>query len=379
MGPLKGRYLKFAIGFVALGLSLVSAELYMRSSVAYVTVQQLAGSGGSFEANPELLIQYTAAGRRYVPNTHVIIKHHYLSGLDVPININSLGLRDIEFPPSPPANQNRILVLGDSITAGDYLPSDKVYVKLLQGILRTTNPALDTLAINAGIGNVGTEEEVQLLSEVVDRVNPSLVILQFYLNDSRPPWGFAGEIGDHGWLRRHSILAETAYVLFEQWKWLKSQPVDMFAWIPEVSKLHWKDSPSDFSKLAELAQYDWGSAWKDSSWQEIAPHFERLKRLSSEKHFQVMVVAFPVLYQLEAKDLDDHPQKELEKLAEKNGFSFFDLIPALRKPDPERFFFDHCHPNELGNQVIAVALAQALMRSGWAFKAPSKEAHAASE
>jgi hypothetical protein len=57
----------------------------------------------------------------------VTIRNHTISGLDVAIETNAYGFRGPELG-APEPGRTRVLVLGDSITWGDYLPVEEVYV-----------------------------------------------------------------------------------------------------------------------------------------------------------------------------------------------------------------------------------------------------------
>lgn len=339
---------------------LLGAEWALRAGSTYIVQRDLKTSQGSIEANPEFLIQYQGGKRRFVPNTHVIIKNHYLSGQDVNVDINSLGLREDEFPAKRRSPERRILVLGDSITSGDYLNVNDVYVRQLQKLLNEHSDIINYRTINAGIGNIGTKEELDLLEEILGPTDPDLVILSFYLNDSRPPWGFAGEIGNYGWLRRHSLLASTLYRVLAQFQWVKAQDVDRFAWIPAVDTLAWRTTPSDFAKLTKLAEYDWGAAWQDSSWALIDKELNRLKELQAAHGFKVIVAIFPVIYQLQTEFEERRPQIRLSELANAKGFYVSDLYAILKTDKPSELFFDHCHLNSNGNRLVAETLEKAV-------------------
>lgn len=335
-------------------VSLLLIELYLREEVAFV-VQQGATTASSFEADPEFLVTTSSRGRRYVPNARVVIRNHYLSQRDIELHINSLGLRHRELSSPKPEGEKRILVLGDSITAADSVPDQETFVRIAERSLHQVHvPSVQV--INAGIANVGITEEVNLFEDLAPQVQPDLVVLAFYLNDSRPPWGFAGEIGDRGWIRRHSILVDTLFVRLQQYRWIQTHARRHLEWVPSAARLPWRTSKDAFAELVAQARYDWGSAWLEESWDVVRRELTRLHSLTDSAKIPLVIVAFPVLFQLESEFEDTAPQTELKKIAHAIDVPVFDLYPILRSAEASALFYDHCHPNPAGHRVIADAI-----------------------
>ena len=347
----------FLGGMVAAMLALLCVlEAWVRAHSTRVVAARV--SGPFIESDPDLLVRYTSGGRRLVPGAHVRILKHRLSGLDIDMQINSLGFRDRELSPRKGAEEFRALVLGDSITWGDYLPADEVYVKRAEQLLNPSPDGRRVELINAGVGDIGTREEVDILEESGLETQPDLVVVGFYLNDSRPPWGFAGELGRPGWLRRHSALAAELYRSWRLQRWLKEQGEPRWSWVYARDQIPWRKDPAALERLAWLARYDWGAAWQPESWAKVDKELARLRKLAGHHNFRVLVLAFPVRFQVEADFVDDRPQKELAERARANGFGFLDLLPLLRSHRSEAIYFDHCHPLPAANVWIGQALAQ---------------------
>jgi lysophospholipase L1-like esterase len=345
----------------AAGLGLMATELILRNRAVYVVREQqsVMQSLGFIDQSPEYLIDNTPRGRRLIPGTSVIIKNHQTSGRDIPIRINSQGFRGPELTEKKPG-QYRILALGDSITWGDALPEEETWVKLLEGLLSSARKSGPVEVVNGAVGDIGTREEVDILTERGLAVHPDLVLVGFYLNDSRPPWGFADELYHRGWLRRHSVLAETLYSRLALANWIHKVGEDRFAWLERQHRLPWKTDRDALRELAWSARYDWGAAWDQDSWATIDREFGRLEALARAHGFAVSIVIFPVSYQVYADYLDDAPQAEAKKLASRHGFRSFDLLPALRAHRTENLFFDQCHPRPDASALIAREIAGAL-------------------
>ena len=349
---------------VAFNLAFVAAvafglELYLRSEETYLVSEGASHLSPFVLASDELFVQ-TLKGRRLIPNAHVVIRNHRLSRIpSIPMDINSDGFRGPEIPKDKAPGEYRILVLGDSITWGDALPDELVYVRRMEAALRELLPGRRITVINGGVGDVGTTEEVDILEERGLQVHPDLVLLEWYLNDSRPPWGFSGEVRGRGWLRRHSLLAEKVYTYLRLDHWLVRDGAEhRFRWARDETTLPWAEDHQAFLKLAAEAKFDWGAAWDPSSWRVIADRFDHLRTLAGRHHFRVAVVAFPVRFQVDARFLDDSPQQRVKALAESRGFLFHDLLPLLREHRGEDLFYDHCHPKPGGNSLIGRAIAE---------------------
>src|SRR4029450_996319 len=170
---------------------------------------------------------------------------------------------------------------GDSITWGDYVRDEETYVRQAA---RSLEAALGyrVEAINAGVGDTGSQEQIDILEESGLRVKPDIVVLGFYLNDSRPPWGFPAELEGRNWVRRHSLFVDKVYEKLTLRRWLRQQGADRFAWVDAQYRLDWKHDRAAFLELAHLAQYDWGAACVEDSWTAIDRELTRLEEPRAE-------------------------------------------------------------------------------------------------
>ncbi len=77
-------------------------------------------------------------------------------------------------------------------------------------------------------------------------------------------------------------------------------------------------------------------------------------------NFEVLVIIFPVAYQVYASFLEDAPQQRVAEIAEGLGFHSLDLLPMVRLLRGERPFYDQCHATPAVNREIAKVVARAL-------------------
>jgi hypothetical protein len=345
---------------VSLVICFCISEYIARRGLSYVASRSVSELGGSLNADPEMLVEYTSRGRRFVPHADVVIHNHYISGLDVDIATNSIRLRDIERSKNPAPQAERTILLGDSIVVQDYLPTNDTLARMLERQLskHTEHPHE---VINAGLSNLGIVEEYQLLEEIIDALNPTQVVLSFYLNDSRPPWGFSGDIGHHrGWIRKRSVIIETVMRELELRKWLAAKQVDRFGWISLVESTPWRIDRDAFLKMAYAAPFDWGSAWEESSWNVVEETLQRMRTLIVSRGARFRVIMMPVRYQVESQFLEDAPQRRMAEITSKMDIAFLSLLDVERKHADEALFFDWCHPTVRGNEIITESVSEFL-------------------
>lgn len=351
-----------AINVIIILLILIAFEIYLRQHQSYIIEQNANWLQRIVfvESSPGWLLWSTPDGRRLIPNAHVIIRNHYLSNRDIIMDINSMGFRDDEISEIKDDDEIRILVLGDSITWGDYIQADEVYVERIEDYLQKWLSDKVIEVINAGVEDIGLKEEIDILEEKGLSIEPDVVVVAFYLNDSRPPWGFLGELGRYGFFRRYSVLAQTIYGKLVLKKWIRKKGKDRFGWLGAVDKLPWQKDRQAFLRLAYLAEYDWGASWKDESWQIIERQLERLKTHQERYGFDVVIVAFPVSYQVYSEFIEATPQINLQQRANGLGFHYLDLLPLLRKHNNAELFYDQCHLRPKANDIVGKAIGEFL-------------------
>lgn len=120
--------------------------------------------------NPELVWEHIPGYRRR------------LVGYDVAIN--SLGFRGEEIEETKPEGTFRILAVGDSMTFGMSCDQLDIYPEQIQRMLRDRYPERPVEFINAGVLAYTTLQEEALVREWVPRLDPDLVVLWWFHNDT---------------------------------------------------------------------------------------------------------------------------------------------------------------------------------------------------
>ena len=199
----------------------------------------------------------TGHGRRLKPNLD-FKQNFVMSGLEVRFRTNSLGFRGPEMPAEKSPGEKRVLVLGDSITLAAYLPEDQIFTSLVQDALSASGPVR---VVNAGVYDAGLQEEIYVLKESGLKIKPDVVLLGFYLNDSRPPWGFENEY--YRLPPRLMEFSKTAeqYSYLYQWLWKRilvthfigRKMADRLNWQTDYQKNDWMKNQDAYRHLISQA------------------------------------------------------------------------------------------------------------------------------
>jgi len=135
------------------------------------------------------IFQMPLPDRFFEPNVHFGWFHipgrsgwHRTPELQVPVTINSLGLRDVERDYEKPEGVFRILLLGDSFTEGLQVPLEQTFGVQLEQVLN--QQSLKTVEVlNAGVSKFGTDNELLFYQYEGIKYQSDLVILLFFYND----------------------------------------------------------------------------------------------------------------------------------------------------------------------------------------------------
>jgi len=306
----------------------------------------------------------TGHGKRLRPNLD-FTQWFLVSNQVVHFQTNSLGIRGREISLPKTAGVTRVLVLGDSITLSPFLPEEEVFPARVQQMLSASRLVE---VINAGVSDMGMKEELLLLKETGLRLKPDLVLIGFYLNDSRPPWGFENE-----YYRLSPRLIEFSktveqYSYLYKWVWkrllvshfLGRKARNRWDWRNEFVNGDWRTDSSSYQRVIQGADLDFGAAWQQESWKAIDQGLAQFQDLARENNFKLAILIFPVAVQVKSLVADDYPQQQLKKLCETRNIPCLDLLPILKQHQGEDIYFDHCHLNALGHQIISRHIADFL-------------------
>ncbi len=300
-------------------------------------------------------------GVRLRPNTHGEIHQHVLSRRDVVIDVNSLGLRYPELPPKA-SDEFRVLVLGDSITFGDFVLEEETWTRRMEALTKGRKKIVRF--INAGLPGAGTAEELSLFREIGPSVKPDLVLVGMYLNDAQSgSLFFAKKLpGVWGKSRFLSFLSDRFQLL--DTRFFKSA-------LPGAIDPGWKETfragrdlksgdmfgtRVGFDFEIYNAYMDFGLGWNPKAWKVLEPITAALRDDVNRESARLAVLLFPVHIQVLGTVERFEPQESCREMCARLHVPFDDPVPELRRTwqsRHERLFYDHCHYTPAGYEVLA--------------------------
>jgi lysophospholipase L1-like esterase len=261
-----------------------------------------------------------AIGHEHTPNTRA-----HLMGADV--TISSQGLRDREFPMTPPPGRTRILMLGDSLTFGWGVPAERTHSKRLEQMLWQAGH--DVEVINTGVGNYNTEMEVAYFLERGASFEPHYVVLNYFINDAEPTPRDRSNV-----LSRNS----RAFVYF-------ASRVDAALRLASVGqRTDWK------TYYASL--YEGGEGIG-----RVAAAVERLTVYCRERGIRLLIANQPEL-RVPADYPFAHVDAMIERIAAANRLRYIPLLPEVRDLEPQSLWVTRPdpHPSATAHEAFAKAL-----------------------
>lgn len=300
-------------------IGLLSAELVVRwvgAAPQVVLVQE-----GRFRLSPNPKIGYEP-----VPNFDYSGQRD--SFHDYEGKSNSLGFRDRERSVDKVPGTFRILVLGDSIAAGQGVRrAEDNFPPLLEHGLNEAG--LKAEVINFGVTGYNTQQEVETLRDKGLVFAPDLVLLSYCLNDRKRSDGgilptlLEREKQASGVVRSRANPYLTRSALYRLLRY----------------RLPWRRQPTP-------------TIYGDT----VDASFAALAELAREHDFEVLVTVFPHFGKLLETYRFQAQHDRTEALARQMGFAYLDLLDAFkacRLTATDRLAIDRYHPTALGYRCAA--------------------------
>jgi lysophospholipase L1-like esterase len=261
-------------------------------------------------------------------------------------HVNAAGLRGPDLTADKPADEVRVLFLGDSFTFGEGVADDEPFPVLVAAALGRRDPGVRYRAINAGVSGYNTRDEVAYLEHRWLAYAPDLVVLTFYLNDAYDDARFAPLIMG----RAHGQLLENV-----------QSPSRVVRWAQVAVR---RRLAGRRTREVYAAQFSDAPAVPGHDWRDSQAALRHAATLLAGRGIPFVLVVFPELYDLGAS----HPFTGIYDTVESFGRSLpvpvLNLYPTFRGRDAASLWVhptDH-HPNAAAHRLAAEAITAFLVR-----------------
>ena len=300
---------------------------------------------------------------------HIVLDEPIVYGLN-PLHpdVSSQGLRNPEVVIPKPKNRKRILVLGDSVTFGTSVSREEAYPAQLEEILSAA--AEEPIeVINAGVSGYSPFNQLQYYKTRGRQFEPDIVVVGFCMNDVANPrlhWDNAGEsiedipeeaIPNDIYDRKANRKKDSVLTRSVLYATIKSRATRLFADETADAKvptfITGEDPNLSIEVLVDQSSLEW--AWLSSMYDQLLASIQ-------EDGAQMMVVIFPLEYQLDT-DYPHLPQQNLMEYCGSRSITSLDLLPRFRQEPFGDFFLedkgvlDPWHLSKRGHHVTATHLA----------------------
>jgi len=257
--------------------------------------------------------------------------------------INRSGFRDYEYAETKPAETYRIIVVGDSTTAGnDVRDLDNTYAKQLEKLLNTDNTmGMRYEVLNMGVGGYHTMQEIETLRVKGLKYNPDVVLVTFCIND----FALHADGGVHKKLLEQTRLST------------RNTVNDLYSTL-----LRWSRLAFIMHHRIQLSQrvYD-GLYIKNilKGQTTVRAGLVLLSELQERHGFSTLVVILPAFRTTFAEYKYASIHEQVFQAAEGlPGIPIIDLLPRFARLDnnARKFSYDGLHMNEYGHRAMAEIL-----------------------
>lgn len=270
-----------------------------------------------------------------------VLGYEYRPGYK-PFVINSAGFRDYEHAETKTAETYRIIVLGDSTTAGEGVSDlDKTYTKQLEKLLNTNNASgMRYEVLNMGVAGYHTLQEVETLRVKGLKYHPDLVVLTFCVNDF--------DVHGDGGLARLSN---------------PSMVNNLYNRLLRVSRLAFVIHHR--LRIIDRINDDYYVKNILKGQTTVRAGFTLLAELQQRGGFSTLVVILPAFdYPFTDYKHSDIHQQVFQAAEGLPSIPVIDLLPSFARLDnnARKFSYDQLHMNEHGHKAMAEILLPLILR-----------------
>jgi hypothetical protein len=341
---------RIGLVLVSLALTLLGLELLFRIVGVKGEFHQtrvdvaLPGPGSPDRILPYGFVPFATIRSQYDSDP----RGYFEQGNSISHRFNSAGWRDVEHTVQKPAGTFRILGLGDSYLFGQGVKQEDVCLSKLGNLVNEAGRPYRVETINAGLSDMNTAVQSELLVHRGLAYNPNLVIVHFVLND----------VEEVEALFRPGPKVEffVDYVqIYQSPDWLSRRSY-FWGWARQ-SYLRSVRAKRYIDQCIESFQTD------SSKWDRCRRALLDIRDLTDERGIGLLFVIFPFFHDLDG----DYPfqiiHDTVRSFCEQEGIHVLDLRDAYREyHGPELWVHPtDQHPNEIAHEIAARAIAAHLL------------------
>lgn len=371
-------------------LVIIAASLILTLGLLEVVARILHfGSGGFWEPHP-------LYGWRNVPNA--VGWESCYGECAVKVRINSLGLRDEEVTYAKPDGTSRVLLLGDSMTAGMQVELADTFGERLEQALLEGDGMWEV--VNAAVNGFGTDNTLIYFDLEGRKFEPDIVLLGVYLandvynNDYLLEVRYSGSghkphytLSDDGELVLHNFPVESADGLtVRMGSFLKryfqlprffAQVLKLRGQVPEILRpilrpftgergAREQDTPSAPITQGDICDQEY-SPEVEQAWKITKALLLELKRQVETSGAELIVLVIPASPQVippqDGRDwYCDQANEELAGFLRDEGFVWLDLLHTFREHmlegGPSLYYTRDFHMNAAGHALAGERLRE---------------------
>ncbi len=318
--------------------------------------------------NENLIIAYSNRPN-YTSNSQVLVDGKVINDFSRwnSISINNQGFRDKEYSYDKSNNTFRILAIGDSITFGYNVALENTWSKKLENKLNN-NSNISFEIINMGVGGYSLTQEIEQIRIEYSKYSPDMVIIEYFLNDPH-------------FQEIHTVLDVLSFKELRAREDIMIEEYDLpfkCAFRNNIAKIRFL---TEFSFINIFPLYFQKNLFYDGlyihsyehshedicSWLRVQKGFEKLKKLSQDNDFSILLFVQPALIDYNVHNLEwIHKKVITESL--KNNFISIDMYDVYKKVSLNLLLNKNLpeivHPSEYGHELIANRLFEELSSQG---------------
>lgn len=261
---------------------------------------------------------------------------------------NRHGCRDRNYTNKPGPNVFRIVVGGDSFTAGQGVLGEDAYPNVLERLLNQDSAGTTFEVINLGVPAMQIYDIAHRVKKVGLRLDPHLIVYGLTINDIEGP-------------HYNRTLAKYAFAhdhrRYELFKDSPSRALRL-AW-PRIQSLREMLDPPPGSYLHEiLNNYDPST----KAWRMFDSGFDRFAKIRDEHGVPVVVFIHTWLFYLNMFHPFQGVYSQIEEAAAKRDLPVIQSFPVFRGETPSSLWVSRhdFHPNVRGQELLAQSLLRGL-------------------